>query len=321
MEVTVGAFMFMVLLALGIITIVLSRENIFAETWELQVKFSDVQGLRHGDNVLKRGVIIGRVSHLEVEADGVRVTLNLQKPVDIREDYRIELIRTSVFGTLNLSIHEGSPDRPALDPASVLSGVTPVDLMQEAGEAMRSIRNALEDGGIIENFKSTMRQINEITARLERGDGTLGKLLTEETVFEDIKRLSANLSEISERLAHGQGTLARLMSDDDTVYKDVQEITANLREVSERLKNGQGTLGKLLSEDDTFYRDLSESAAALRDISQTISRGEGSMGKLVKDEELYNEARLLMKDLRAMIDDFRETSPITTFTSVFFGAF
>ena len=41
----------------------------------------------------------------------------------------------------------------------------------------------------------------------------------------------------------------------------------------------------------------------------------------MKDDELYEEAKLLLQEIRATVDDFRETTPITTFTSVFFGAF
>ncbi len=46
MEVTVGAFMFMVLLALGVFTIILSRENIFTRKYYVEVVFDDVMGLR-----------------------------------------------------------------------------------------------------------------------------------------------------------------------------------------------------------------------------------------------------------------------------------
>jgi len=43
--------------------------------------------------------------------------------------------------------------------------------------------------------------------------------------------------------------------------------------------------------------------------------------KMVKDEKLYNDIQSIVKEARATIDDFRETAPITTFSSIFFGAF
>lgn len=67
MEIMVGAFMFMVLLALGFFTIILSYENIFRSYHDVEVKFEHVRGLRKGDNVFLRGVLIGRVKSLTVD--------------------------------------------------------------------------------------------------------------------------------------------------------------------------------------------------------------------------------------------------------------
>lgn len=321
MESMVGAFMFTVLLALGVLTIFLSRENFFAKKYFMEVNFEEVQGLRQGDNVLTRGVVIGRVKALYIQEDGVQVLLSLDTTVKLHEDYSIQIVPSSVLGGQHLSIDVGTLGRPLLADGAVVRGVPPVDLVEEASRTFQSVREALVDGGILENLKSTMEQVNGITARLEKGEGTLGKLLTDEAVYGDLEEIAANLKDISHRMSNGEGTFAKLLSDDDTIYKNMEAITENLREVSDRLADGKGTLGKLLSEEDTLYEDLSASASAIKDISQSITKGEGTLGKLAKDDELYQEAMLLLREIRAAVDDIRETAPITTFTSVFFGAF
>ena len=50
-EIIVGLFMFTVLIALGIFTIVLSRENMLKKSYPYEFIFSEVSGLREGDNV------------------------------------------------------------------------------------------------------------------------------------------------------------------------------------------------------------------------------------------------------------------------------
>ena len=80
-------------------------------------------------------------------------------------------------------------------------------------------------------------------------------------------------------------------------------------------------MGKLMSKDDQLYQDLSVSMANIRSITDKVGSGEGTLGKLVNDDEIYNEARKLLSELRAAIDDMRETSPVTTFSTIFFGAF
>lgn len=285
-EVTVGAFLFMILLALGFFTIVLSRENLFARRYELDVLFPHVRGLRQGDNVFVRGVDIGKIKALHISPEGVHALASLKQPVTLREDYKIEILPSSVLGGRYLSVYEGSDDRPPLPEGAVIRGEAPVDLIDEATRTVQVIKRSLEQGKILENISAAVEDVRELTTRLGRGEGTLGKLLT-----------------------------------DDSLYTNLQAVVANLKEVTGRVREGQGTLGRLLSEEDTLYRDLSEAAASIREVTASIANGNGTLGKLAKDDELYEQARLLLNEIRAAIDDLRETTPLTTFTSVFFGAF
>lgn len=286
MEVTVGAFMFMILLALGFFTIILSRENIFQETYPVAVVFDSVMGLREGDNVFVRGVDVGKIKELRVENDGVYLLANLDIPLKVHEDYKVEILPTSVLGGRYLHIDEGSDDAPLLPEGDVLVGLQPIDLIDQASRTITMIKDALDEGGVLDNLKMTMQQFRDVSTKLNEGEGTLGKLLTDETVYDDLK-----------------------------------EISSNFKEISHRLEAGEGTLGRLLSEDDRLYQDLSETAASLKEITAAISDGEGTLGKLAQDDELYEEAKRLLHEIRATVDDLRETSPITTFTTVFFGAF
>ncbi len=83
----------------------------------------------------------------------------------------------------------------------------------------------------------------------------------------------------------------------------------------------EGKNGKLLSTDEKLYQDLSASVANIRSITDKVGSGEGTLGRLVNDDEIYTEAQKLLAELRAAIDDMRETSPVTTFSTVLFGAF
>jgi phospholipid/cholesterol/gamma-HCH transport system substrate-binding protein len=131
--------------------------------------------------------------------------------------------------------------------------------------------------------------------------------------------LAANLEAVSLELREGEGTLGKLIYDVE-IYDNLKETSASLREIGDRLVNGEGTLARLLSEDDQMYQDLRDALAALKTVSQRLANGEGTLGKLTTDDALYEEAQLLMQEIRAAVDDFRETAPITSFTSIFFGA-
>lgn len=320
-EVTVGAFLFMVLLALSVFTIILSREKFWQRYYPLEVRFDEILGVREGDNVFLRGVIVGRVKRITVEQDGVKLLLSLTRRPQLRQDYRVEILPSSVLGGRYVYLYEGSPDAPALPEGAVIRGITPVDVIDSATRVVQRIREALEKEGTLAELQSAIRNLSEVSARLARGEGSLGRFLADDTVYNDIAAAVADLRKSTAALAEGQSTLGRLISDNGQIYADVAEVARNLREASERLNSAESLLGKLLAPNDTVYADLQETARNLRATTDAIARGEGTIGKLVRQNELYEEVRLLVNELRATIDDFRETAPISTFTSIFFGAF
>lgn len=326
MEVTVGAFMFMVLLALGVFTIILSSENIFTRKHHREVVFEDVIGLRDGDNVTIRGLNVGKVHKLWLEPDGVHLILSTEDLLALREDYRIEILPSSVLGGRYLQVHLGSKDLPLVPPEDVLAGAVPVDLIDQATETFGIIKEALVEGGILENIKATMAEFRVLAGNLNSGEGTLGKLLTDDSAYNRFVSLAENLEEVSQQIRKGDGTIGRLLYD-DALAEDLESTMVNLRGVSQRLADGQGLLGKLL-DDDSLYADLqkviasmSEAVESMGEVASGLRQGEGTLGKLVSDDTLYEEATLLVQEMRAAIDDVRETAPITTFTSIFFGAF
>jgi phospholipid/cholesterol/gamma-HCH transport system substrate-binding protein len=226
-----------------------------------------------------------------------------------------------------MEVKEGSAGAAPLAEGIMPQGDKPVDLMSEAAATLHDIRSALNEGGILTNLESAVASIKDIAGKISRGEGTIGKLVNDESAYnelqgalKDIKGAASGLQDIVAKVNRGEGTLGKLIAD-DSVYTNVQAVAANLRDISDRLNRGEGTLGKLLSKDDQLYKDVSAAAASLKDVAAKIERGDGMLGKLVNDEGLYNDAKAAVGEVRAAVDDFRETTPIVSFTSLIFGAF
>ncbi len=258
--------MFLVLLVLATMTIILSKENFLHDYHYYEIVFDEAIGLSDGDQVYIRGVEAGTIKAVWLQVDGVHVTLSMDEVLTLYEDYVIEIRPGSLLGGRYIQVYEGSYDQQEVATDQVLQGARPIDFMAEIGQAAEELRK------------------------------------------------------IAEGIREGRGTLGKLVSD-DTMYEDLEAITANIREVSDRLANGKGTIGKLLQEDDELYRNLTEASASIRALTASLENGEGMIGKLMTDDELYYEIKALVEELRAGIDDMRETSPIATFSSIFFGAF
>jgi phospholipid/cholesterol/gamma-HCH transport system substrate-binding protein len=322
MELAVGAFMVIVFVGLGFFTIVLSRDTWWSKKYGIEVVFSDVMGLRDGDNVVVRGMPVGKITSLRLDPDGVHVMASLEQPLECREGYKATVVTTSMLGGRHMEIDQGPATGRVVEAGSPLRGETPRDLMADAAETVNALKEGLVEGGIIENIRETSRQVKEISERLNAGEGTLGKLLSsDDQIYRDLSASVAALKDIGERLNAGEGTLGKLLSKDDKLYQDLSAGVASFREIGERLNAGEGTLGRLLSKDDQMYKDLSETVAALKDMTGQIQAGKGMFGRLMKDDSLYTELMKAIDELRGWIDDSRETSPVVNFSSIFFGAF
>ncbi len=286
METVVGTFVLLVLIGLGYFTIVLSRDTWFTPKQNIEVLFGDVQGLRRGDSVMIRGMTVGKVESMALSKDGVRVKLAMDQLPTLREGYRAAIVPTSILGGLYLELEEGPEHAAPIDLDQPLRGEIPKDLIGDAADMMHALKQGVTDGAIISNLAVMVENARLISDRLEAGEGTLG----------------------------------RLLAADDQMYEDLAASLASLRTITSRIEAGEGTVGRLMGPDDTLYEDLAAATKSLRTVGERLEKGEGVLGKLISDEALGRQVEEAITEIRATIDDFRETSPILTFTSIFFGA-
>ncbi len=346
-EIVVGAFMFSILVVLLTVSVVISQSKFFEPSYNLNVNFPNIGGLKEGESVLLRGVKVGYVEKIEIsdEDEGVNARLELTRKLDLYEDYKIYVEPSSMLGGMRLVIDEGSPQLEKLTgiEEEILNGRPAVDVLKEAGEVVAMLRKSLVEDETLSNISEIAKNLSDITGKISRGEGTIGNLIQDDKLYKDATALMETLSSaskdieqvakdarvLSTRLAEGKGTFGKLLSEDESMYENLsttlEEISlasTDARKIMARLEEGKGTIGKLLSEDDQVYNDLQEAIAALKDVSIALSdQGDGTISKLINDETLYIKVESLIDEARATIDDFRETSPITTFSSVFFGAF
>ena len=371
-EVIVGIFMVAVLALLAYFTIVISGVDLLlgrAKTSATFV-FRDVGGLKERDSVMYRGMKVGAVERIELGSSNITVRVKVDSDVVMRETGQASVSALSLLGGNYLLLEEGTGKVKPLD-TTVFHGEPPVDWMRDIGEIARNLSDLTSEGSlknIVTNFEETAKNLNLIIARVERGDGTVGKLLSSDSeLYNDLTNTVAsarqtfdNAAAISARLEKGEGTLGKLLSKDEAAYGDLTNAVASIKEtfahaasVAERLEKGEGTLGRLLSKDDALWGDLTNTVANIRvaseklknsegllgkimddkeladnasklmenlkAVSDKLAKGEGTLGKLTTDQEMYDEVNGLIKDVRQIVDNYRDTTPISTFGSLIMG--
>ena len=160
-------------------------------------------------------------------------------------------------------------------------------------------------GTITDDFKATATNLKE-------GRGTLGRLMNDEAMAEDVSRAVARLEEIVTKINAGEGTLGRLVTD-EAIARHIESILA-------KADSGEGLLGQLLTNEEVFAK-LDQVASDLATVSATLREGRGTMGRLLMDEALYDQLQQAVNVVTLSLEEYREAAPISTFTSVLFGAF
>ena len=318
-EAVVGLFMIVVLALLAYFTIVISGVDLFSGRGRVSVTvaFDHVGGLKAHDNVMYRGTKVGTVDRITVTPSNLIVTAEIDAGVVLRENCRASVCNLSLLGGNYLLLEEG--DGRVIDAGAVtLAGETPSDWMRDVSRIAKNL-DALVSmpqlPSMVTNLEAMSVSAKNVAARIDRGEGVVGKLLgPDETLYHDFhtvvtnaNRLLVNLDASAVRLRDGEGTVGRLLAD-DKLYRDLEESVASFKTTCESF-NGK----KVMESADRLLGNLNIVAERLRN-------GEGTIGKLIKDESMYREVEGLIKDVRQVIDNYRDTTPISTFTSLATGA-
>jgi hypothetical protein len=77
---------------------------------------------------------------------------------------------------------------------------------------------------------------------------------------------------------------------------------------------------KLASDASALIERLAAASTDLASVASRLDKGEGTLGKLSADSKLYDEVTALVKDIRQVVDNYRDTTPISSFGSLIGGA-
>jgi len=261
--------------------------GLLQRSYHLWVEYPTVGGLADGDAVQVAGIKMGSVTQVEIAGDRVRVQMRLDSKAQIRRDSVARLDFQALSGSRFINISLGSPNQPILKDGDTVQGELPpglTDMVDQLDGVARSVKDLADSlnrnqqelltnlNAMIEENRSalnaTLGNVESITAKLDHGNGTMAKLLSDPELYDRANAMIANLQKVSDNLARGQGTLGRLMTDDD-LYDDVRETVVslnatarNLETISADVRSGQGTLGRLVT-DDSLYQEAQNAVHGL----------------------------------------------------------
>lgn len=309
----VGIFFIVGMVILGLITFRVEQiGRFFKKRDAYKAYFQSSKGLKRGSKVSLSGMNIGEVRNVTVEEGKILVTMAIDRNIPIREGSIATIVPDFLFGKSYVDITLVPPDRPVLPPGSVISSVDVPgfsDMLVRFDEAMSSI----------EVLTQTLESARTILARLEKGEGAMGKLFTDEEIFDELKGAIASANDIMGKISRGEGTMGKLL-EDDKLFEDLKETVSNANVILAKMSKGEGTMGKLLM-DETLFTDLKTTMENANAILGRIVKGEGTLGKLAMEEGLYEDLQNMMTNLTETVNGFRAIMPQGAFSSVIYSSF
>lgn len=306
-------------------------ENIVSPKAVIMIDMKDVRGLRRGSPVWFSGVEVGTVKSIDLhQTYGTVVTLSINRDVFsyLRKDTHATVQTMGLLGDKYIELSPGSPDAPLLRPGDMVKGTTEIgiqdvvatgvvsleklnDVAEQLGRLVTKIEKGegsvarfLTDPSVYNNLKDTSERLSVIAADIQSGKGTLGKLVENDLLYDRLVSSSVSIEEFSNKLNTGDGSLNRLI-EDRSLYDRLHGAASSLEEFTLKLNSGPGTLSRL-ADDPKLYENLTEASGRLSTILQRIDNGEGTAGAFIRDQELAQELKDTIRELRELTADIKK---------------
>ncbi|MEO7659126.1 MAG: MlaD family protein [Pyrinomonadaceae bacterium] len=314
-ELRVGIFMLSALVITAFLILNSTGSfNPFEKKIRLKVRFEAADGLHAGADVQLAGVSVGKVEDVRFlppdspDSERIEATLSIVEELDnkpiselIRTDSRAQLVATSVLGNDKIiNISPGTSKGIPVDENAMLPTSSSIGLNQLTATG----------NDLLTQINKLAVPANEILQKANQGEGTLGRVLNDETLYRsldgavnDTRDTMTRLQATLDRLNRGEGSAGKLIND-PALYNNLNKTVAQLEAISSDLRSGRGSAGKFLN-DDALYHETRDAVAELRksadkisliaddvrSITTDIRDGKGTVGKIFRDEKMYDDTR------------------------------
>lgn len=281
--ITVGIFLFLgiVIFLVGVFTLGGQRKT-FVKSFQLNVVFDDIQGLKVGNNVWFSGVKVGIIKKIEFYGTSqVKVTLSVEEEAHkyIHKDAKASISSDGLIGNKIVVIDGGTPKFPFIEDGDLLA-----------------VNKTLSTDDIMKTLQVNNKNLNDITndfkllaSNLVEGKGTMGALLTDQQIADNFKAIVKNL---------------------ETTTASANRMALQLNTFSNKLNTKGGLADELLTDTVIFARlktsvdELQKTAAStakmtanLDHASGQLTKSDNAVGILLNDPKTAEQVKTLMNNL------------------------
>lgn len=263
----------------------------------LHVYVSDAAGLTPGSPVRINGIPAGSVTTVALsgETNPQRI-IKVDFWVDEKLIHQIPADSVASIGSDNLlgatkylEIDKGK------EPVSVAANATLQSVnTQEFDQLVK------QGFGVLDSAQAILTQIQTLVGSIQNGQGTVGKLLVDPSLYNTLQSTVAQVQLLATTLNSKSGTIGQLIND-DTVYKQAEGVLARLDTLTQQLQQGQGSAGLFLK-DPSLYKNLDHSITQLTSILDDLKAGKGTAGQLFASDKIGNQVSATLDKINRTMD-------------------
>jgi phospholipid/cholesterol/gamma-HCH transport system substrate-binding protein len=274
-----GIFIFLgsTLLVIGIFMLG-NKEALFKPTFTVKAYFKNIEGLRNGAPVKLSGIDAGAVQDIKVVGDTVSLIEVKMRLLDeirhfISVDTQAEIQTEGLVGNKFVSLKIGDSNAEPIQDGGIIQAKDPVSFADIIGETQ----------GIMGYTREMTQDLADIIGRINRGEGTLGKIFTDDALYyaaTDLtksadKSLTSITAELNIITAQYKSLGQSVKSAVDNINRVIMGVDSLLGDVS----SGKGVLGSLLVEGTSADSNFQTLMINLKEISEESKAATASLSE------------------------------------------
>ncbi|MFH1621502.1 MAG: MlaD family protein [Candidatus Omnitrophota bacterium] len=203
LELQVGIFVFIGIVILVGFVLMIGDFRIINPGYTFKTSFSFANGVKTSSPVRLSGVEVGEVREIELGYDEVTkkptvlIEVWVKKDTKVPVDSRIWVNMLGLLGEKYIEIIPGENYAQLLKEGSIIRGEDPIaiqELTDLSREIAEQIGETVEDVSVTLNkLNTTLDSINLVLANVKEGEGTVGKLFFDNSLYNNIDEMFGDL--------------------------------------------------------------------------------------------------------------------------------
>lgn len=254
------------------------KQDMFSNTFNLRVVFSNVNGLQPGNNVRFSGINVGSVMGVNIQNDStIEIVMRVREDVRkfIKSDALVTIGTDGLMGNMIININPGKGNAPIVEDNTLLQSYSRV----KTDDILKTLNMTNENAAML------TRSLLDVIENIQHGKGTLSYM-----VYDTMLRIN----------------LIQSVNNLQKVTRKTNQLLADVQGMAGDIKSGKGLAGYLLRDTITSGK-LIETMTELQQASTNIQHSTDSLKLFIQKLNSQNGSLSVLISDTTMAKDLKET--------------